>query len=83
MEGERMDKQQIIVDRIENGLAVCETGCGIVNIPLDKISGEIKEGDILFENDNESGYTVAQDETGRRSAAMQDRFERLKAKKGT
>ena len=38
-----------IIDRIENGFAVCETEeMKIVNIPLDILPEELKEGSVLL-----------------------------------
>ena len=73
-----MSKLQMIVDRIENGLAVCEIDGGTIDIPLDRISGDAKEGDILHEGDGGAGYSIAQEETDLKRAAVRDRFERLK-----
>ena len=76
-----MNNQKIIVDRIENGLAVCELDGGeVVDIPLDRISGSVKEGDVLCENEG-AGYFVSQEETELRRSAIQDRFDRLKSRK--
>lgn len=38
---------EIIVDRIENAFAVCETESGSVDIPLSEINGSPETGDIL------------------------------------
>lgn len=46
----------IIIDRIENDLAVCENDSGRMNIPLSQIKGEPKAGDVLIRSG--SGYTV-------------------------
>ena len=73
-----MNKTRLIVDRIENGLAVCEVDGALIDIPLAKISGTVREGDILYENN--SLYTVAKEETEQRRAAITNRFERLKAR---
>jgi len=75
-----MNKSQIIVDRIENGLAICETGDRLVDIPLAQISGAVREGDILREMENGAGYIVSAEETAQRRAAIQNRFDRLKAR---
>jgi len=73
-----MNKARIIVDRIENGLAVCEVNGALVDIPLANISGAVREGDIL--NENDSFYTIAKEETEERRVAITSRFERLKSK---
>lgn len=42
----------LIVDRIENGIAVCETEeQGMISLPLERCSGPVKEGDVLVESD--------------------------------
>ena len=76
-----MNKYQIIVDRIENGLAVCELDGEVVDIPLEKITGIVREGVILSENEVGDGYFVAKEETELRRKTMQDRFDRLKSEK--
>jgi len=73
-----MDKSRIIVDRIEGEVAVCEMNGAMVDIPLEKINGEVREGDIL-RSDGEH-YTVSKEETEQRRAAITDRFARLKAR---
>ena len=78
-----MEKLSIIIDRIENGLAVCEIGGATIDVPLDKISGDAKEGDILHENVDSAGYFVAREETDLKRASVQDRFERLKKRSMT
>jgi hypothetical protein len=43
----------LIVDRIENGYAVCETEeQTIILLPLSKCSGPVREGDVLVETDD-------------------------------
>lgn len=53
------------VDRIEEGIAVCEDGGGNrVNIPLSFLPENVKEGDLLgVENGN---FIVLSDETEKR-----------------
>ena len=76
----KIDGNKITVDRIENGLAVCESGGGLIEIPVTQISGAVKEGDILKKAGNGSGYIVARAETELRRAAIRERFERIKAR---
>ena len=73
-----MNKARLIVDRIENGVAVCETDGVMVDIPLAKINGGVREGDILREDG--ALYTVTPEETEQRRTAIKERFERLKAR---
>lgn len=51
----------IIVDRIENSIAVCEDNGTYINIPKEKIFGNLREGAILTKTID--GYTVAEDQT--------------------
>lgn len=46
----------IIIDRIENGFAVCENDSGKMNIPLSDIEGKPKAGDVLAKKGN--GYII-------------------------
>jgi hypothetical protein len=75
-----MNESWIIIDKIENGLAVCEAGGGLLEIPLAQISGVAREGDILREAENGIGYTIDKEETELRRAMILKRFERIKAK---
>jgi hypothetical protein len=71
----------IIVDRIENKLAVCEIDDKMIDIPLSKISKTVKEGDVLIdENRDGTFYTVDTAKTAQRRAEITEMFERLKAK---
>ena len=55
----------LIVDRIENGQAVCEAGDGAFqNIPLNRCAGTVREGDVLRESGG--GYEVDREETAKR-----------------
>ena len=47
------DSMKYIVDRIEGNYAVCEVGEDIVNIKLEYLPKEVKEGDIIVYKDNE------------------------------
>ena len=73
----------IIVDRIVNGFAVCEINGVMTDIPLSRISGRVREGDMLSGGGGDSLYTVDIPGTERRRAAISERFERLKARKNT
>ncbi len=65
----------IIVDRIENGFAVCEIGDCFVDIPLSSIRGAVKEGCVLVED--EQGYYVNDDETERRKKELFEKQKKL------
>ena len=48
----------MIVDRLEEGFAVCEKEDGsFVNIPLGQIAGAVREGDLLVSLEK-GGYQV-------------------------
>ncbi|MDR2204489.1 MAG: DUF3006 domain-containing protein [Nitrososphaerota archaeon] len=70
----------IIVDRIENGFAVCEfNGNLLKDVPLTKISGNVQEGDVLIEEKNGT-YIIDVATTKQRRADMTIQFEKLKAR---
>ena len=73
-----MNKTRFIVDRIEDGVAVCEVDGATIDIPLTKINAGVHEGDILYEDG--PLYIVAKEETGQRRTAITERFARLKAR---
>lgn len=55
----------LVVDRIENGQAVCETDAGtFVRIPVAECSGTVREGDVLVHTG--TGYRVDDEETQKR-----------------
>ena len=55
----------LIVARIENGFAVCEQDDGsFVDLPLDRCSGTVREGDVLVYSGE--GYRVDEAETTKR-----------------
>ena len=66
----------LVVDRIIDGIAVCVRGDDAIDIPLAEIDGEPREGDVLRENG--ARYTVDVTATGHRTAAIQERFNRIK-----
>jgi len=71
----------IIVDRIENGVAVCEIDGTMLDIPLSKISAGICEGDVLIDHSGDGTfYSVDTAKTKQRRAEITKRFEHLKAK---
>ena len=71
----------IIVDRIENDIAVCEIDGVMYDIPLSRIKGRVREGDILHDNGESLPFTIDRSGTARRKAEISERFENLKAKK--
>lgn len=69
--------QQIIVDRIEGNLAVCETGDAILHISLTDIDGDIRDGVVLKEL-NDGKYTVDLKSTTERRDRAEKHFKRQK-----
>lgn len=62
----------LIVERIENGFAVCETPeKAFVNIELGKLPPQIREGSCLVQNADGS-YSLDIDEEERRRKKVQD-----------
>ena len=68
----------IIVDRIENNIAVCEIDGVMSDIPLSRIKGRVREGDVL--QDSGEFFTIDLSGTSHRKAEISERFKRLKAK---
>lgn len=65
----------LVVDRFENGFAICENGPETLRIPLSGISAGVKEGDVLTE---ENGvYTVNAGATEHRRLLAAQRLKRL------
>ena len=63
-----------IVDRIENGFAVCETEeMEIVNISLDILPEDVKEGNVLvFSNGQYALLTDEEEERRKHILSLQD-----------
>ena len=73
----------IIVDRIEEGIfAVCETDDGMQDVPLSKINGNVRAGDMLIDN-GDGSFSIDAAGTEKRRVAMSERFERLKARENS
>jgi hypothetical protein len=71
----------IIVDRIENEIAVCEINDKMIGIPLSKISNGVREGDVIIDSNGDgSFYTIDAATTKQRKTDITARFERLKAR---
>ena len=66
----------LVVDRIVGGIAVCVRGDETLDIPLTEIDGEPREGDILTTIGER--YAVDAAATDHRTAAIQERFNRIK-----
>jgi methyl coenzyme M reductase gamma subunit len=75
-----MSTSLIVVDRIVNGIAVCEADGKTVDIPLSQIRGKIREGDVLRVSEDGAMYSADAEKTAQRSAVISARFDRIKAK---
>jgi len=72
----------IIVDRIENNKAVCEINGEITkDISLSKISNDVREGDVLIDNNGDGTfYIIDVVKTKQLKEDITKRFENLKAR---
>ena len=67
----------LVVDRIEEGIAICEDPAkAYKHIPLSKLPRGVREGDCLRQEGD--GYIIDTEETARRRAALKSLFDRLK-----
>lgn len=64
-----------IVDRIEDGVVTLEINNNYFNIPLEKISKQIKEGDIIGYKNGE--FLILEEETKDRAEKIQSLFNSL------
>ena len=68
---------QVIIDRFENNIAICECEYkSIINIPLTKIIGNPKEGDIL-ELTKDNMYIINDKKTKDRKKEITNLFNSL------
>ena len=75
------DKMIYIIDRIENNIAVLENKDTkeIINIPLNKLPSNLKEGNVLkYENNT---YTKDTEEENNRKKAILEKFNKLRNNK--
>lgn len=74
----------LIIDRIVNGLAVCEgRNGGQVKLPLSALPEGAREGDVIREKTDGEGkpeFFYDGEATGRRRKEMQERLSRLTGK---
>ena len=70
----------IIIDRIENGIAVCEVDGVMADIPLSRIIGAPQEGDVLTRSGDGDDLATDIEATAQRRAAIAEQLERLKAR---
>lgn len=67
---------KLIIDRLEDGLAICETEFKkIISIPREHLPEGFKEGDVLREE--EGIFTIDHKETERRRAYMKQKLNDL------
>ena len=73
------DFMKYIVDRIEEGFAVCEDGQkNFINIPLEKFNQRPVDGDSAEEKDGR--FFLLKDVTEKSKFSVRQRFEKLKKK---
>ena len=75
------DKMIYIIDRIENNIAVLENKDTkeIINIPLNKLPSNLKEGNVLkYENNT---YTKDTEEENNRKKTILEKFNKLRNNK--
>lgn len=65
----------VIVDRIEEAYAVCESGNGPVTLPLAQLPEELREGDVLV--CGPEGWRIDRQATDDRRAAMVRKSRRI------
>ena len=68
----------IIVDRIENGIAICEIENEFTEISLLDISGNVREGAVLIKTNG--NYVVDEDSTSQRKKDIFEKQRRLFSK---
>lgn len=67
--------KKIIIDRIENDLAVCESDIGMMVLPLSVLPDGVHEGSILEKSDGV--WTACPDEENERKEELFDLAESL------
>ena len=68
----------IIVDRIENGIAICEIDNEFTEIALLDIIGNVREGAVLIKTNG--NYVVDEDNTSKRKKDLFEKQRRLFSK---
>ncbi|GKU32617.1 DUF3006 domain-containing protein [Clostridium folliculivorans] len=66
----KLSKAYIIIDRIEDNIAVCEVNEESFKINVNNIEGVPKEGDVLVKKD--SIYYIDRDLTNKRKSIVED-----------
>lgn len=63
----------LIVDRIEDGVAVIEAESGHIEVPVERLAPDVREGDVVvLENGLYTANKSAADKRRREIAALQD-----------
>ena len=78
----RMDKMKYVVDRIENNIIILENlkDKSILEIPKDKINFLIKDGDVLYYDNNK--FRLDLETKKKRIELIKEKFNKVKKKKG-
>ncbi|HJC57589.1 MAG TPA: DUF3006 domain-containing protein [Candidatus Eisenbergiella intestinipullorum] len=67
---------RLIVDRLEDGCAVCESqGGGMIRLPLERLSSGVREGDVLIQQNGK--YRTDPDATKKRRAEVDAKRKKL------
>lgn len=76
----RMDKMKYVVDRIENNIIILENlkDKSILEIPKDKINFLIKDGDVLYYDNNK--FRLDLETKKKRIELIREKFNKVKKK---
>mgnify|MGYP001521447433 FL=1 len=70
---ERIPYMKYIIDRLEEGLAICETELRKrISVPVSHLPKEVKEGDVLREE--EGRFSLDSEETDKRRREMKKKL---------
>lgn len=76
----RMDKMKYVVDRIENNIIILENlkDKSILEIPKDKINFLVKDGDVLYYDNNK--FRLDLETKKKRIELIKEKFNKVKKK---
>lgn len=76
----RMDKMKYVVDRIENNIIILENlkDKSILEIPKDKINFLVKDGDVLYYDNN--NFKLDLETKKKRIELIKEKFNKVKKK---
>lgn len=76
----RMDKMKYVVDRIENNIIILENlkDKSILEIPKDKINFFVKDGDVLYYDNNK--FRLDLETKKKRIELIKEKFNKVKKK---